>query len=261
MKIGKSAGVVLLLAVCILAFAFPAPAQEKKPQLYFVEDYVVKPALVAQFEAGIKELNTSIWAAYNWPWPMETYATEDFHYTFVYPFESLTEVDKAFARFNELIGKYGEQKWDALNKRMGGAAESFKQMTATLYPELSYSPAKPRLKPEEEKFVYWGFCYVMPGREKEFEAVFKEVVALFKAKKVATGFNTFMGGIGTESPMYFYAESGRTVADFFLTAEKTDKILGKEIFDLWNKMLTLMRRYEYKMGIARPDLSYIPVKK
>jgi hypothetical protein len=261
MKPNKLAGVLLVLAVGVTALALVASAQEKKPQLYFVEDDVVKPAMVAQFEAALKETTAALFKAYGWPWPFETYATEDFHYYILYPFESLAEIDKGFGIWYEMLGKLGEQKWDALNRKMGDATEYIKQGTITFSPELSYIPDLPRLKPEEMKFVYWGFCYLMPGKEKEFEAQFKKIVALFKAKKVDHGFNTWIGGIGTEMPLYIYSEVGKSPAEFFLAAEKTTKIVDPEATQLWNKALTLMRKYEFKMGTFRPDLSYAPAAK
>jgi len=261
MKPNKSVVVFLFLAVSVLAFTLPAPAQEKKPQLFFVEDDVVKPAMVPQFEAALKEFIASMWTPFSWPWTMETYATEDFHYFLCYPMASLTDLDKAFSVFNEILGKFGEQKWDALNRKMGDATEYIKQSTVTFSPELSYVPEKPRLKPEEMKFVYWGFCYVLPGREKEFEAQFKKIAAICKAKNVDSGFNTWVGGIGTDLPFYLYTELGKSPADFFLNEEKVMKLIDPEVTQLWNKTLALMRKYEFKMGTFRPDLSYYPVKK
>lgn len=261
MKANRSVVVFLVLAASILAFALPAPAQEKKPQFWFAEYYAVKPPMVAQFEAAVKEMNASLWTAFAWPWTMETYSTEDFYYYFFYPFENLTEVDKAFSMFDTMLAKLGAQKWDALNKKFGAASESFKQFTVTFSPELSYIPEKPRLKPEEMKFVYWGFCYVLPGKEKEFEAQFKKIVALFKAKNVDHGFNTCVGGIGLDLPLYVYAEAGKSAADFWLTSEKVMKVVDPEATKLWNEALTLMRKFEFKMGAFRPELSYYPVKK
>jgi hypothetical protein len=261
MKPNKMMVVFLFLAVSVLAFALPASAQEKKPQLWFVEDNVVKPAMAAQFEAALKEFNAAMWVPYNWPWAMETYATEDFHYYLCYPMASLTDLDKAFSVFNEIVGKFGEQKHDALNRKMGEASEYYKQGTLTFSPELSYVPDKPRLKPEEMKFVYWGYCYVPPGKEKEFEAQFKKIVALFKAKNLDSGFNTFVGGIGFDLPCYVYTELGKSSADFFLNEEKVMKVVDPEVTELWNQTLLLMRKYEGKMGTYRSDLSYHPLKK
>jgi hypothetical protein len=261
MKPNRLVCVLLFLAVSVLAFALPAPAQEKKPQLYMVEDDVVKPAMVAQFEAVVKEVNATLFKAYGWPWPFQVYATEDFHYYFLYPFESFADIDKGFGRFSEMLGKFGEQKWDALNRKMGDTTEYIKQGTVMLSPELSYSPEKPRLKPEEAKFVYWGFCYVMPGKEKDFEAQTKKIVALYQAKKISAGFKTWIGGLGTEMPFYFFSMTAKSAADMFVTDEKTTKLLDPEATALWNAMLKLMRKFESKMGTARPDLSYTPPAK
>lgn len=261
MKPNKSTGVFLLLAVGFLALALVASAQEKKPQLYFIEDYVVKPSMVPQFEAALKDFMATVFKPYNWPWPMETYVTEDFHYYSLYAFENLAEIDKGFATFSEILGKFGAQKWDALNRKLGDATEYYKQGTVTLSPELSYVPEMPRLKPEETKFVYWGFCYVMPGREKEFEAQFKKIVALFKSKGIDNGFNCWIGGLGTELPFYFYSETGKSPADFFLTSEKIMKLVDPDITAIWNATLGLMRKYEFKMGSVRPDLSFVPAAK
>ncbi|HYA48835.1 MAG TPA: hypothetical protein VEG35_03965 [Burkholderiales bacterium] len=261
MKPIKSAVTLLFLAAAVLAFATPAPAQEKKPQLYFIEEDVVKPAMVAQFEAVVKEVNATLFKAYGWPWPFQVYATDDFHYYFLYPFESLTEIDKGFSIWYGMIGKLGEQKWDALNRKMGDTTEYVKQGTVTLSPQLSYVPEKLPFKPEEAKFIYWGFCYVLPGKEMDFEAQLKKMVALYKAKNVPAGFKSWIGGIGTEMPFYFFSETGRSAADMFLTDEKVTKLVDPEATAIWKDMLKLMRKYEFKTGMPRPDLSYTPPPK
>jgi hypothetical protein len=261
MKPNKLAGVLLFLTAEILALGIGAAAQEKKPQFYMVEEYVVKPSMVAQFETGLKDVVATIYKPFDWPWPMEAYATDDFHYYFLYPFANFAEIDTAFARFYEILGKVGSDKWDALNKKMGDASEYYKQGTITLSPDLSYTPEKPRLNSEETKFVYWGFCYVLPGREMEFEAQFKKIVALFKSKGIDTGFKTWIGGLGTELPFYFYSMTGKTPADFFLTDEKVTKLVEPEITTLWNETLKLMRKYEFKIGSVRPDLWFVPAAK
>ena len=191
--------------------------------------------MVAQFEAAIKEFNAAIWTQFSWPWAMETYATEDFHYYLCYPMASLTDLDKAFPSSMRSSASSGTQKFEALNRKMVDATEYIKQSTVTFSPGLSYIPEKPRLKPEEMKFVYWGFCYVVPGREKEFEAQFKKIAAICKAKNVDSGFNTFVGGIGTDLPFYFYVESGKSPADFFLTSEKVMTLIEPEVTQLWNQ--------------------------
>lgn len=261
MKLNKLTGVFLFITVCVLALSVAATAQENKSQFYFFEDYAVKPSMVLQFEAALKEAIAALYGPYNWPRPMETYSTEDFHYYLFYPLENLAEVDKMFASSYEIVGKIGEQKWDALNKKFGDATEFYKQCTVTLSPDLSYIPEKPRLKPEEMKFFCWGFCYVLPGREKEFEAQLKKIVVLFKSKRINQGFNSCIGGLGMDRPSYVYSEMGKSPADFFLSSEKVMKLADPEATNIWNTVLGLMRKYEFKTGLVRPDLSYTPPAK
>ena len=70
MKPNKLAGVFLLCAVCIMALAPLASAQQKKPQLYFIEDYVIKPSMAAAYEATHKDLIATVFLPYNWSWPL-----------------------------------------------------------------------------------------------------------------------------------------------------------------------------------------------
>jgi len=261
MRSKKRVLVFVVLAVGILALGQTVAGQEKKPRLFLVEDDVVKPALVSQFEAALKETVADVFTAYGWPWPFDVYATEDFHYYVLYPFESLSEIEKAFGIWNEMVGKLGAEKWDALNRKMGEATEYIKQGTVTLSPELSYVPEAPALKPEEVKFVYWGFCSVQPGKEKDFEAQLRKMVELYKARKAPAGFKSWIGGIGTEMPFYFYSETARSGSDLFLMDEKTMKLIDPEATAIWNDMLKLLRKYESKTGAYRPDLSYAPAAK
>ncbi|HOW85712.1 MAG TPA: hypothetical protein P5119_00955 [Candidatus Aminicenantes bacterium] len=253
--------VFVVLAVGVLTLGLTAAGQEKKPRLFFVEDDVVKPAMASQFEAALKETVESVFKAYAWPWPFDVYATEDFHYYILYPFESLSEIDKGFGIWNEMLGKLGAGKWDALNRKMGETTEYVRQGTVTLSPELSYAPEAPGLKPEEVKFVYWGFCSVLPGKEKDFEEQLGKMVALYKARKVPAGFQSWIGGIGTEMPFYFYSETAKSGSDLFLMDEKVMKLIDPEATAIWSAMLKLMRKYESKMGAYRPDLSYAPSAK
>ena len=89
----------------------------------------------------------------------------------------------------------------------------------------------------------------------------KKWVTLFKEKNIEGGFNTYMGEMGTDNPFYFWAEFGKSAADFFTWNEKEFEMLGDEVMPLWMKTLGLLRNYESKGGMFRPELSYIPEKK
>lgn len=256
MKPMKWTGWLVFLAFSILA-PFSAGSAEKNSRLYFVEDYTVKPSMVTQFEASIKEFIMTVLKPYGWSWSFETYSTEDFHYYFLYRIENMAEMDKAYDDFHGIIGKYGERNWAVLYGKIGEATEYCKQGTITMLPELSYLPAPPRLKPDETKLVSWSYCYVMPGREVEFEGLVRKTVMLYKARNIGQGLKTWMGGLGTESPMYFFTETAKSASDLFLTGEGITRILEPDLGRLWKEMLGMIRRFETKIGGARPELSYL----
>ena len=142
-----------------------------------------------------------------------------------------------------------------------GTYEYIKQGVIRTRPDLSYVPENPRLKPEEGVYIRWGQCYVKADKTREFEEIMKKWVALFKEKNIGGGFNTFMGEMGTDNPFYFWAEYGKSPADFYTWNEKESEMLGDELMPLWLKTLGLLRKFEGKGGMIRPELSYIPKKK
>jgi hypothetical protein len=97
---------VVLLAVLMGAFCFLpaiAQAQGQKAQLYYVYDFVVKPAMVSQFEAGVKQE-----IALGSPAPWAAFSTDDFHYYFVTPIQNYAEIDSMDRADNEWSAKVGE---------------------------------------------------------------------------------------------------------------------------------------------------------
>ena len=71
-------------------------------------------------------------------------------------------------------------------------------------------------------------------------------------------FNFFAVDYGLELPCYFYAMGGKTASDMFAKSEKAHEIADAEINALWEKLTKYLRRYEYKIGNFRLDLSYMP---
>jgi hypothetical protein len=242
-----------LFAVADLAFS-----QEKKPQLYFIEEYVVKPPMVVKFEAVVKKA-----LELGFPVPVTTYSSDDLHYYFVYsPTENYAGVDSLFKAFNDWMAKMDEKKLQEWLKSQEGTFEYYKQGMIRLKPELSYVPQKPRLRLEEETFFHWCFCYIEFGKEKVIEDAFKEWAALSKSTGIANGFTVFAGDIGTDMPFYIMAKGGKSAADFYGEWDKMIKKWGEEKYAaLLTKVMDCMRRYEYKTGMVRPDLSYLPEEK
>jgi hypothetical protein len=157
--------------------------------------------------------------------------------------------------------KIGMERWQAVMKRVNDKSEYYRMYMIYHRPDLSYTPESARLKPEEKDFIFWDFYYIQPGMEREFEELNKEWVALYKNNNIPVEYDFYVGDIGTEMPVYFYAESGKNDVDFWTQHEKSWKLFGKEGGDLWKKTIVLVRKREMKTGRYRPDLSYIPKEK
>ena len=255
-KISVLLSVFLLAGFCSqISFA---QAQEQKPQLFMIYDVVVKPAMVAGFEAAAK----GEWALAvegKSPYLWKTYSSDDLHYYFLTPMKNYADIDAMDKTSEEMRKKLGEERFKANDKAYDGTFEYLRIGFIYLRPDLSYAPEKPALKPEEANSLFWGLCYVESGKEAEFEKVFKEYVAEYKNKNIATGFTTYEGGFGTEVPFYFFAMSAKSIIEVFSEDEKATKMVGEEKSkELGNKMMGTLRKYEFKTGRYRPDLSYIP---
>ena len=253
----KTKSFLVLLALLLGAFCFlpvAVRAQGQKAQLYYVYDFVVKPAMVSQFEAGVKreiELGS--------PTPWAAFSTDDLHYYFLTPIQNYAGIDSMDKADNEWSAKVGKEKYDALMKRYEGTFEYLKGGVIRFLPELSYAPKVPTPKPEEGNFMSWGFASVEFGKGKEFRDVMKQWVALYDSNKVPMGWNTFVGVMGVESPLFLWAERAKSAAQYYADDEKATKTIGEaKVAELWNKTMALCRKFESKTGSARPDLSNKP---
>jgi len=243
-----------LLAVLFILSGLTG-AQEKKSQLYFVGEMAVKPSGLAKFEAAVKK---EIELAYPLPW--SAYSTADCFYYFLFPIENWGGIDGINKADAEWMAKIGDKLQDVM-KGMEGAVHYYRYGVIRSLPELSYVPKMSRLKPEEQKFISWGFAYVEFGKEKEFADILKLWVETSQEKSTSIGWNTFVVESGTEMPLYFWAESGKSAVDYFAESEKDAKKIGKDkSTELGDRTMALLRKFEIKTGQPRPDLSNVPKK-
>jgi hypothetical protein len=246
---------LVILTVCfifsIFSFNVLAQDEEPKPQLYMVWEYVVKPDMVNEVDSIVKKRN-AILKKHKYPYTQSTSSSSDFHYYFSTPIENLAEVEE----INRELNKIDDPEWQETSKESYDNYYYFKQKIVTFRPDLSYLPES-RLQEEEGNFRSWGFFYVKPGKTSEFVEIMKKWVELYKEKNIPTGFRTHSGGIGTDRPWYYLGMRGKSAAAFFTQTEKNYKILGADSESLWNKTKSVLRKYEMKIGMYRPDLSYI----
>jgi hypothetical protein len=260
MKSKISIVLVVSFVVILCSSTLLAQEKEQKEQLFNVDDYVVNPSMVDEFEAGLKEW-VAICAKHKFPYFWNAYSTADFHFYFVWPVENYADIDNMYKAFDELEKKVGEEQMQTLLKRFEGTYEYFNSSMYYLIPERSYTPESPRLKPEEINYLRWGFYYLKPGKGGAFAENDKEWIALHKQKNIPDGYNIYVGDIGTDVPVVVLVTWGKNAADYFTQGAKNEKTLGEEAQALYKKEQALLRKYESKTGRPRPELSYIPEEK
>ena len=160
--------------------------------------------------------------------------------------------------YGELQKKIGEEQWQDIVKRWGRACEYWRYFLTRHQPELSYTTESPRLQPEEVKFRRWHNFYVLPGKEKDLEAVFKEWLALYKASNFPDGYQVFVGDIGLDLPVYSFYFNAKGPADHYSQTVNNFKLLGEERHSLYEKTMSLLRKTEAINIWRRPDLAYAP---
>ncbi len=247
---------LLGLVSCLCSLSILAQSEEEKPKLHFVQEFLVKPSKVADFEINLKE-TASIYTKHNLPYSYYVISLSDYRYAALFPIKNYGEVDEMYMAVFEVFDKVGKEKIQVMHKRHGDTIEHQKSYFIRFSPELSYTSENPRFEPEEANFMYIPHLYVKPGKESEFEKICKEWVALDTSVNRADSYELYIGDIGTEMPFYFWVARAKSVADFYRQQEVYGKKGGEKIMDLWNRTMALCRKYDEKSGVFRPDLSYI----
>jgi len=124
--------------------------------------------------------------------------------------------------------------------------------------ELSYNPESPRFDHSKPYYVRWHFANVYYGKEDDFLKKHRQYIEEFKKHKVISGFETYIGSIGCETPYYIWMERYKNPKDLIETREKIFDELGPEAIKIWKEMQKDIRKYELRTGWYRDDLSYIP---
>src|ERR1044071_101302 len=246
----------LALALLLLPAAVFA---QPKPTFITVHEEIVPPAMIMRYEAMLREFVGTL-AAMNISVPnvaFSTFMAPVFHYVYVSRVQDgLTGYATMFNAWMALPDKVGKDKWQDLMTRSLGTTSSYNEVLAMRRDDLSYMPATPRLKPEEQAYAKWQFYYLVPGKESEAEQVAKDYAALFKAKNIADGVTVYMVMSGNDLPLLVVATTGKSAADYAANDDKVNAMLGNDVRPLQARALAITRKFEMREGWYRPDLSY-----
>jgi hypothetical protein len=180
-------------------------------------------------------------------------------YTYITPIRSFTDIESIYNGFPALAKAEGEAKWGDLMRRGGDAMEYVRESILLEDPGLSYTPEKPRLKPEEQAYLHVKLFYLKPGYETEGDDLARQIADLFRQKKVELGYRLFKVVLGPEMPLLIVVIGAKDPADY-ATADKAHlEVLGAEGQALFQRVFAITRRFEQHGGWVRPDLSLAPV--
>jgi hypothetical protein len=117
-------------------------------------------------------------------------------------------------------------------------------------------PANARLAQADRRYYRWDFYYLMPGHEKESEAIARDYAALFRQKNITDSYNIYTGVLGTDLPVLLAAIPARSESDLIAADEQNNAALGADVRPLQQRAMAITRRFERREGMLRPDLSY-----
>jgi hypothetical protein len=251
---------VLLLALAALPLA--AADQAAAPRLFVLHQEFARPSMLKQYEETSKEFIGYVRQHHDAipSFNFVAVAGEDYVYTFVAPIRSFADLDAINGGFGKVAQAVGEAKWGDLMKRGGQATEFIRESVLMEDPSLSYTPAQPRLKPEEERYLHVDLYYVQPGREAEADALAKEFVELFRKKGITESYRLFKVVMGPEMPLLIVTVPAKDAADYEVHNQAGMQALGAEGQALFARAFALTRRFETHGGTIRPDLSLEPMK-
>lgn len=248
---------ILTLVFVLAALGAAQTAPQPPPELYLMADIRVEVAKALEYETGLKDLIARL-DKQGFPIRFDVYSTDDSRYYIIYGVEDFAGIDRWRSAWREFEARTGPAEFLALRRRMASAELERSFRFWYFRTDISYLPAKERLKPEEIGYYTWDYVWLVPGAEAEFEAINKEWIALSESSGVRDPFLTYAGELGADGPVYCWFEYGKSAADHSAAEERFWKALGEAGADLSRRTRALIRRLESKTGRYRPDLSYAP---
>lgn len=235
-----------------------ASAQQAKSQMYLVYDCIVRPSADAKLYDALKEM-TAFCTKHAFPYSWSVYATDDYHYYYLIPIDGYADIEKYFKTEEQTMSNAAVE-YQALMEKFKDTNESYEFQVYTDRPDLSYISAHPYYKSEEMGFVELDIWSFVPGKEREAENLCKEFFALCNKKNIRDTWYCMAGTLGVEQPVYAFVCHDKNEGEFIKHNAEMWKLLGKDVDDIWNRLLAICRKRESKREWYQPELSYSPKK-
>lgn len=249
---------LLLAVLLLLPFTLLQAQEDNKSQAYWVHEDVVKPSMVAQYEAVCKDLTSNMKKHNIQEVHVLVSNTADNRYLWVSPIENMAQIDKPV--FATLASKMGSDKMSALFDRMDKCYDTEHNYVIHLDKELSYMPDGITLTPDGQEYRKFHYYHYTPGNEDAVREKAAAIKELYKSNGSKVHYRVYKSGFGTRGAFYMVAIAAKDAADYANKIAENNKLMGQEWQNLYSDFMSTLINYEVVEGRMRPDMAYAPSK-
>jgi len=220
------------------------------PQMFAVYHDEVSPSMDAVYKENLKKLKAACEqtkANFNWI----TVAFDDNSYSHMVPIKSFADFDKNMMADLEL--KMGKPALAEIFAAFDKCVEKQDSYVVMSVPSACYLTPAPG-----DNFRDVTFWIPMAGKEAEVEKILQEWIKLYQSKNAPGGVLTYKALFGTE-PGYAFISWGKNPVDLFTKEQKNNELFGEEAAKLWQKTLSITKRFQSKRAWVLIDHSNPPV--
>ena len=242
-----------------LLFSALTIAQDETPkdQLYMLHQDVIKVDMVDQYEATVAK-EVELWKKYNIDMEIRFASqTDDNEYFYLTPIENMGDIDKMDA----VWAKFMEDAGDAYTKVYRGYEGTYvyhRNMVWRRSAELSYVPENKKITPGEVSFIHWDHYFIKEGKIDEAKEVMLKYKDLIASNNVADPYNVWFCELGGEIGWLVVTRSAENSVGFYTQATQHREEMGDEFNKLWSEFSPLLKNFEHKNGMPRPEFTYKP---
>ncbi len=225
-------------------------------QAYWIHEDVVKPAMVAEYEAVVKELLANMKKHNIQEANFLVTNTDDNRYMYIGPIENMAQLDKPV--FNTLSEKMGGDAMSALFNRMDKCYDIEHNYVLHLDKDLSYMPEGITQTPEGRDYRHYHYLHIAPGNRSVVKAKMKAVKDLFSSKGSPMYYRVYKSGFGTRGEFYMVAVAAKDAVDHAQMSKANEELLGEDGHKTFTELFANLLKYEALSGHMRPDMYYMP---
>ncbi|MFB3784747.1 MAG: hypothetical protein ACE15F_00115 [bacterium] len=232
-----------------------------KPQLFLLMQDNVKVGREEAYIAAGQEANEMFKKA-GFPYMSMAYRHSSTFYTIV-PLDSFAALDKGMEAFHKVEQSAGSEKYKEVVKKVNQNILSTSSSILVARPDLSYEPEDPLFNVDFTKTYnsYIATYHFKPECCFDIEAVFKEMLAMAKDKKVRMAYQVCEVIFGQETPAFSVVFPTQDLSQFLEESKKAMEQMGPECAEMRKKLASLVQRIDEQMNVAfLPELCYSPAE-